>query len=260
MQTQHSHAAVSGYRLSSQQRRIWRAAAEGFVPSARCLISVDGDVDADALSDSFDDLTRGNPALTAPYRSVPGLEPLQDPATSLEPAWRYVDLGDTPPEERFARVEAIYGAQPVLDLENGPLLHATMLKLAARRHAIVVHVAPLCADAFSLLRLPARLGRLYAARRAGETLPPPAIDYFQFAEWQRELLEDEDAERGRAFWRNRCAGQPAQIALPYSFGRAIGSTLGSAIGSGSGDERPPHEGGLPSGIRDGGGQRMLSSA
>ncbi|HBY77715.1 MAG TPA: non-ribosomal peptide synthetase, partial [Cyanobacteria bacterium UBA11148] len=46
----------------------------------------------------------------------------------------------------------------------------------------------------------------------GENLSDEPVQYLQFSEWQNELLEDEEAEEGKAYWRNQTF---PSIRLPF---------------------------------------------
>ena len=62
----------------------------------------------------------------------------------------------------------------------------------------------------------AELGALYAAFREGRPSPLPelAVQYADFAVWQREQLQGEMLERQVAYWKAQLAGAPALLELP----------------------------------------------
>ncbi|MEV0687215.1 non-ribosomal peptide synthase/polyketide synthase [Nocardia sp. NPDC050378] len=84
--------------------------------------------------------------------------------------------------------------------------------------AVLHHIA---ADGSSIAPFVADLMRAYTARLA-DTAPgwtPPAVQFADYALWQRELLGDDSdpesvAAQQLAFWQRQLAGLPDQLALP----------------------------------------------
>ncbi len=76
------------------------------------------------------------------------------------------------------------------------------------------------------------LGALYAAARTGRPapLPPLAVQYADFALWQRERLRGEVLASQLAWWRERLAGAPAVLDLPMDRPRpAVRSRRGGVV-------------------------------
>nr|AYM54215.1 amino acid adenylation domain protein [Sorangium cellulosum] len=113
------------------------------------------------------------------------------------------------------------------DLARAPLLRAGIARNAERtRLAIVFH--HIVVDGWSLGILLSEFAALYNALAAGRSveLPRPAVSPIDYARWQRELLDSEQARALRAAWRAELAGAPSSLELPASsprpavFGRA----------------------------------------
>ncbi|ERN42082.1 non-ribosomal peptide synthase domain protein/amino acid adenylation domain protein [Rubidibacter lacunae KORDI 51-2] len=76
-----------------------------------------------------------------------------------------------------------------------------------------------CTDAATWQLLGRELGLLYAA--AADELPEEPMQYADFAEWQHELLEEEETESGRAYWET----QPQKfvpLQLPFTLQDSLG--------------------------------------
>ncbi|WP_249727414.1 MULTISPECIES: condensation domain-containing protein, partial [unclassified Bradyrhizobium] len=71
-------------------------------------------------------------------------------------------------------------------------------------------------DGWSLGVLVRELSQLYRAFLAGQDdpLPPLAIQYPDYAAWQRQWLAGERLQKQAEYWRNTLAGAPARLALP----------------------------------------------
>ncbi|WP_141275898.1 condensation domain-containing protein, partial [Streptomyces cacaoi] len=112
-------------------------------------------------------------------------------------------------------------AEP-FDLRTGPLLRPLLLRTAADAHLLVLAVHHIVTDGWSMGVLRRELDALYA----GRTLPEPALQYGDFAVWQRAALTPDVLEAELDHWRDRLAGAPA-LELPTDRPRpAVRTTTG----------------------------------
>src|SRR5205814_3062407 len=100
----------------------------------------------------------------------------------------------------------------VFDYEHGPMLHACLARLDEEQHALALTLPTLCADARSLGRLAQQLGECYEAELRGDAREPEVVQYADFSEWQRQLLEGE--EEGQSYWRGHEWGGLREVRLP----------------------------------------------
>ncbi|WP_439800612.1 condensation domain-containing protein [Pseudomonas simiae] len=101
-----------------------------------------------------------------------------------------IDLSDLPVAEREARAQQIREdeARTQFDLEKGPLLWVTLVRLDDEDHQLLVTLHHIIADGWSLNILMDEFSRLYAAAVQGQTLelPPLALQYADYGTWQRQ--------------------------------------------------------------------------
>jgi amino acid adenylation domain-containing protein/non-ribosomal peptide synthase protein (TIGR01720 family) len=156
---------------------------------------------------------------------LPGAGPVQviappAPRTGAgrRPVLPVVDLSALPPgrpEAAARQVVAAESARP-FRLTSGPLWRARLLRLAAADHVLLVVAHHIVCDAWSMGIMAAELGALYEAHLAG--LPPPlpalAVQYADYAEWQRRWLAGPALAAQLAWWRRRLAGAPVRLDLP----------------------------------------------
>ncbi|HEX8275370.1 MAG TPA: amino acid adenylation domain-containing protein, partial [Longimicrobiaceae bacterium] len=129
---------------------------------------------------------------------------------------------------RRAREEA---ARP-FDLSAGPLFRAALLRLGGEDHVLLLSMHHIASDGWSMGVLRRELSALYAAYREGRTspLPEPAVQYADYAVWQREQLVGEVLERQLAYWKERLAGAPELLELPTDRPRpAVQTYRGAAV-------------------------------
>ncbi|MFD6293001.1 amino acid adenylation domain-containing protein, partial [Streptomyces sp. NPDC060205] len=139
-------------------------------------------------------------------------------------------------------VEVSAGADPVaavravvasdarvpFDLAQGPLLRATLVRVAAQEHVLALSMHHVVSDEWSGRVLRRELVALYEAFRAGEPdpLPPLAVQYADFAVWQRQWLSGDVLDAQLGYWRDRLGGL-STLELPTDRPRpAIRSTDG----------------------------------
>ncbi|HSU81516.1 MAG TPA: condensation domain-containing protein, partial [Thermoanaerobaculia bacterium] len=156
---------------------------------------------------------------------------IMPPAPCVPPL---VDLEGLPAgrrEEAAAALAAAEARRP-FDLARGPLLRTLLMRLEAERHRFVLTLHHAVADGWSLEILVRELGELYVALALGAepALPELAVQYADYAAWQRDWLAGEVLERQLGYWRQRLAGAPALLALPTDRPRpTLQSTAGDVL-------------------------------
>ncbi|HEY2738831.1 MAG TPA: condensation domain-containing protein, partial [Thermoanaerobaculia bacterium] len=129
-----------------------------------------------------------------------------------------VDLTALPWERRegAAETELLHEARRPFDLARGPLFRPLVWRLDAAEHLVLVAMHHVVSDLWSLGVLVREVAALYPAFAAGEPSPLPelAVQYADFAAWQRAWLSGEVLARELEHWRQRLAGAPPVLDLP----------------------------------------------
>jgi amino acid adenylation domain-containing protein len=122
---------------------------------------------------------------------------------------------------RDAELQRLLAAeiQRGFDLEKGPLLRATLVRLTAGdkpEHMFVCVMHHIISDAWSLSVFMRELGALYAAFSVGRPSPLPElpIQYGDFALWQRETLKGQRLADLLSHWKEKLKGAPLFLKLP----------------------------------------------
>jgi amino acid adenylation domain-containing protein len=213
-----------GFLLSPQQRRLWQLAEAGGSLPFRTLfrVTIEGDLDREGLAAALASIVARHEILRTRFQYLPGFAlPLQviGEVDHAETGFRLEagpDLGGLTAEEREAALEGLWRQETaaVFDPETGPRLRASLTRLGEGRHALLVGLPALCADAGTVPVLVAELAAAYGAD--GRILPEEErLQYVQFSEWQNDLLQAEEGEVARAFWRAQEAAPPPPLALPF---------------------------------------------
>ncbi|HEU0055564.1 MAG TPA: condensation domain-containing protein, partial [Longimicrobium sp.] len=206
--------------LSFAQQRLWfvdRLEPGNLAYNTPTVLRLRGRLDRAALARSLDEVVRRHEALRTSFPVVDG-EPVQAVAPAAPLPLPVVDLAELPADERerearrLARDEA---ARP-FDLERGPLLRASLLRLAEEEHLALFTVHHAISDAWSTRVLMRELTVLYDAFSRGEPSPLPdlPVQYADYTLWQRERVSGALLDEQLAYWREALAGAPPVLELP----------------------------------------------
>ncbi|MGE0127956.1 MAG: amino acid adenylation domain-containing protein [Blastocatellales bacterium] len=211
-------AKVEGFRLSPQQKLLWQAPHGGQAYLAQCALLLEGDLNIKALKEALRKVIARHEIFRTTFRRLPGMKlPVQVVSNKSAPIWRSRDLSKLDSRRQAAKIEELFLAERgnPFDFEQGPLVRATLLALSAERHALLITLPSLCADARTLRNLADEIGQFYASSFDEGEAPDNAVQYVQFSEWQNSLLEREDAEAGREYWRKQNLSAPPVLKFPY---------------------------------------------
>ncbi|MET0646492.1 MAG: amino acid adenylation domain-containing protein, partial [Pyrinomonadaceae bacterium] len=206
-----------GYRLSPPQKRLCTLQQEDGDRryGARCAVLIEGPLDAGLLDRALQSVVERHDSLRTTFVRPPGLKlPVQVVAESAGPARAQLDLRHLDARRQEEELEQLFRDEELREFDpgRGSLLRATLLSLADDRHALLLSLPALCADSRTLSNIVTQLAHAYGACAAGAEPPEPALQYVQFSQWQNEIMSDEEASEGEAFWRERAAAAPP---LPF---------------------------------------------
>jgi amino acid adenylation domain-containing protein len=205
--------------LSFAQQRLWFL--DQLVPgnpfyNIPAVLRIRAPLDAAVLERSLNEIVRRHEILRTTFVPVNG-EPVQVVAPALRLALPLVDLRDRPAAEREAEAGRLATAEArrLFDIAQGPLLRATLLRLDAADHVLLLTMHHIVSDGWSMGLLLRELTALYDAFAVGRPSPLPELplQYADFAVWQRAWLQGPVLNAQLAYWRRQLAGLPA-LQLP----------------------------------------------
>ncbi|MGY2411136.1 non-ribosomal peptide synthetase [Pseudomonas pergaminensis] len=175
-----------------------------------------GELDEDAVRASFQQLIQRHEALRTRFYERDG-QAFQRIDTKVEFELQVIDLSDLPAAEREARAQQIREdeARTQFDLEKGPLLWVTLVRLDDEDHQLLVTLHHIIADGWSLNILIDEFSRLYAAAVQGQPLelPPLALQYADYGSWQRQWLAEGEGQRQLAYWKAQLGEEHPSLSL-----------------------------------------------
>ncbi|KAF2410814.1 non-ribosomal peptide synthase domain TIGR01720/amino acid adenylation domain-containing protein [Pseudomonas antarctica] len=204
---------------SLAQNRLWITWQLDPQSSAYILpgaLRLRGELDEDAVRASFQQLIQRHEALRTRFYERDG-QAFQRVDATTEFDLHVIDLSDLPAAEREARAQQIREdqARTQFDLEKGPLLWVTLVRLDDEDHQLLVTLHHIVADGWSLNILIDEFSRLYGAATQGQTLelPPLALQYADYGSWQRQWLAEGEGQRQLAYWKAQLGEEHPTLSL-----------------------------------------------
>jgi amino acid adenylation domain-containing protein len=213
-------------RLSSAQRRLWfldQLEPGNPFYNVSAAVRLTGPLDTAALEAALAALVDRHEVLRTTFRAEDG-EPLQVVHPSMPLALALVDLsepgapGAPVSPQAWARCQELARQEALtpFSLTSGPLLRATLVRLGAAEHVLLLTMHHIVSDGWSVAVLVRELATLYQARphERATALPPLPIQYADHAHWQRSLMAAGSLQGSLAFWQRTLAAPLPALELP----------------------------------------------
>jgi acyl-CoA synthetase (AMP-forming)/AMP-acid ligase II len=207
---------------SPAQERIWRShSALAELPYFNTLyaLRLTSPVDPTILQRSLNEIVRRHEILRTTFVNMEG-RLVQVVARDVNLPLTIDDLGNLPRSRKEAAGHKTIQEELLqsFDLACGPLIRTRLLRLAKEEHLLLIAMHQIVVDGWSLGVLTNELTALYETFAAGgeSTLPPPPIQYADFAVWQRQWRSHRNIAAQLDYWRERLDEPLPRLA----FGRA----------------------------------------
>ncbi len=206
--------------LSFAQQRLWFLdQLEG--PSATYnnpgTVRLTGALNIRALQQSFAEIIRRHESLRTTFSTVDGQaqQTIQPASTFILPV---IDLQHLPPIEQTQRITALARAEAhqSFNLSSDLMLRAMLVQQRQDDFMLLVTMHHIASDGWSLGVLIQEVSELYAAFSWGRPSPLPelAVQYVDFALWQRNWFQGEVLQEQLTYWQQQLAHLPALLELP----------------------------------------------
>ncbi|MEM5292628.1 condensation domain-containing protein, partial [Paraburkholderia sabiae] len=116
------------------------------------------------------------------------------------------------------------------DLARGPLIRGRLVRMSDEEHVFLLTQHHIISDGWSMGVLVRELSQLYRAFEGGQDdpLPPLAVQYPDYAAWQRQWLSGERLQKQAQYWRKALSGAPSMLALPTDRARPAQQSFAGA--------------------------------
>jgi amino acid adenylation domain-containing protein len=174
-------------------------------------------IDVGVLDCTFTEIVRRHEILRTTFVIKAG-HPVQQIAPPAPFEITQIDLRALPEDERQSEVRrlATLEVQRSFDLAHGPLWRVILYTLSVEEHWLLIVVHHIVFDGSSIPVLARELEMLYQAFTTGQSspLPEPAIQYADFASWQRHWLQGDILQPQLDYWKQQLAGLLPVLNLP----------------------------------------------
>ena len=207
--------------LSFAQQRLWflDQMEEGGSPFYNMprVVRMRGQLDVGALHRTLNKIVERHESLRTSF-AIEGSAPYQVIASKLELPLPLIDLTGLPEAQREQRAQELAEeeGQRAFKLSTGPVMRAQVLRLKPQEHILLWTMHHIVSDRWSMGVVAEELAAHYSAFVKGEASPLPelAIQYADFAVWQRQWLQGEVLGNQLDYWKKQLSGAPPLLELP----------------------------------------------
>lgn len=154
------------------------------------------------------------------------------PADEAPPSWEVVDLGSVECPEEGALQMLQEEMKIPFNLYKAPPCQATLVRCSPGMYLFFIKVHHICFDGWSRGVLVKELSELYKgiSQKDGSSaeldviLPNLPLQYADYSQWQRALVDSEASEQSIDYWKSHLEGAPPLLAFPTDFPRPSAPT------------------------------------
>ena len=216
--------------LSFGQQRLWflhQFEPNSSVNNVPVVVRFTGVLNIAALHESLRTVVSRHEVLRTTFPVVDG-KPIQAIDPNFTISLPIFDIQHFPPAQR--EVEALrlatQEAHQPFDLATGPILRVHLMCLSAQEHLLIWNMHNIVCDGASADLFYQEIVACYRAFSVGAMpeLLPLAIQYTDFAQWQRQWLQGEVLDSQVNYWKQKLGGSLPTIQLPFDRPRPSGVT------------------------------------
>ncbi|WP_211445288.1 non-ribosomal peptide synthetase, partial [Collimonas humicola] len=215
-------------QLSFAQQRLWFLEQMGEVRQAYHVplaLQLRGELDRVALVQALERLVFRHEALRTSFAAAEGSDAIQRVKAADLSHFQLLEHDLRHHPERDAERERLIAEEAAapFDLAQGPLIRGRLLQETRTRHTLLITMHHIVSDGWSIAVLLNEISALYSAYRQGEhdPLPPLAVQYPDYAAWQRRWMSGAVLEQQTAYWKENLAGAPSLLELPTDYSRPL---------------------------------------
>ena len=224
----------TGLPLSFAQQRLWfldQLDPNNSAYNLSMALRLEGELNTSVLEESLTAIVQRHEVLRTRFVAEDG-PPRQVIEPDASAKLITIDLTDLPAGIREDRAQSLYAeeAQRPFNLSDSRLLRLILLKLEDDKYWLVLVAHHIIADGWSVGIFTRELTQLYRAFSLGEDSPLSecAIQYADFAAWQRNWLTGERLASELSYWKEQLSGAPSLLELPTDHPRPAVQTFRGA--------------------------------
>ena len=221
--------------LSFAQQRLWFL--DQWAPNLPfynvvLAIRLQGILQQEALKRALGEIIRRHESLRTTF-SIENNQPVQIIHPELDLPFHFKDLRSLPPDksEQEALTQAYSDAATPFSLTAGPLIRILLFQIRDDSYLLMVNMHHIISDGWSVGILKQEIIALYSAYVVDQPLPLPeiAIQYADFALWQRSWLQGKVLDEQLSYWKTQLQDVPTILELPSDHVRPTVQSFKGAI-------------------------------
>jgi amino acid adenylation domain-containing protein len=210
----------NNFPLSFAQERLWflhRLAPDRADYNLHTVLRLKGPLNVAALEYSLNEIIKRHAVLRAGFRDKGGV-PYTFVLPQLEMALPVTDLtaqaGISP--ESQVQAHANEETRRPFDLANPPLIRVRLFRFTENDHFLLLTAHHIIFDGWSMTLFNQELAAAYTRFEGNPTGPLAdlAVQYTDYAAWERTHLTGEKLEKLQTYWRQKLEPLPSRLELP----------------------------------------------
>ena len=221
--------------LTFNQEGLWfldQLAAKSSTYNISAARKIVGNLNLVVLEKCIAEIVKRHEILRTSFRMING-SAIQVINTDVTVLLSVIDLQVLPEKEQLLKVQYLANqeAQQSFDLTTAPLVRFKLLKLGSESYILLLTIHHIISDVWSMGIIIQELATLYKAFIAGQPSPLPklALQYADYAYWQRQWLTNELLEEQYNYWQKQLAGAPNLLILPTDRPRPSAHTFHGSL-------------------------------
>jgi amino acid adenylation domain-containing protein len=209
---------VQSIRLSPQQKHLWqlRQVDANGMYNAACAVQIEGSLRSDVLRDSIEQVILRHEALRTSFEILPGMIiPVQIIKDGAAFSSSEIDLRGSDPLTQQSKLDYLFDQMrcaPLALLSNSSL-STTLVRLSDCSQVLLIALPAFCADGKSLVNLAYEIIRSCASNNSDLESAP--AQYGDISEEFNDLLDSQESQDGRLYWRQQDFSPISIIRLPF---------------------------------------------
>ncbi len=211
--------------LSFGQERLWflhQIEPQSPAYNRPLGLRIKGAIDIKAMESSLNKIIMRHETLRSSVGTENGV-PVLRIANDLQIQLPIRDLAQVSVDMREGDARRIAREESKLpfDLNEGPLIRATLIRLDIEDHVLLLVFHHMVFDGWSEHVLKSELSALYEAQIKGEDSPLPEMEihYSDFAQWQRSAYSDGNLDQGISYWSDQLGKGSESLEFPLDHRR-----------------------------------------
>jgi amino acid adenylation domain-containing protein/non-ribosomal peptide synthase protein (TIGR01720 family) len=221
---------------SYAQQRLWLldkidgSSAHYNMPSA---LKLNGTLNLDALTLTFSHIFERHESLRTCFFVGDDGQPRQCIQTAQPFVIQMTNLSSLDVTEQERQLTTLIDAESrcIFDLSRDLMLRSQCIKLAENQHVLLVTMHHIASDGWSIQILTNEISALYSAFVHDQESPlaPLAIQYADYAHWQRHWLQGEVLSQQITYWTTQLRDLPVAHSVPLDHTRPKMQTFAGAV-------------------------------